>query len=373
MKLLWIFFAALAVFYLQRALYRKYWKRGLTARVAFADSSLCEGEETILTEEIVNDKRMPLPALEIRFALDRQLSYLSEAKENASISDKTYRRDVFSLFSRQKTRRSFPVFCGRRGCYEIDEIEMIGHDFFFQKEYLKRITQRSRIYVYPRLVDVRRIRVITRALSGMRLTQSRVYQDPFAFAGIRAYDRTDPMNRINWKASAKTGELMVNQYDATTNVKVKCFLDVADSHILKYPHLVEESISIASSLATQLVAQRMDVDIISNARYQKGRRMEKLFVSMKAGISHLEELYQKLACVRTDQIYCPMEKLLEEEANQADRDCLYVLISKNQDAETLCGAKELLRGGGRLLWVLVTEPAGPALREDMLRWEVTTK
>ena len=97
----------------------------------FGDAFVYEGQTTEITEEIVNDKGFPLPALEIRFALDRNLSYLQESAENASLSDKNYRRDVFSLFSRQKKIRTFALSCEKRGYYRIDEAELVGYDYFF--------------------------------------------------------------------------------------------------------------------------------------------------------------------------------------------------------------------------------------------------
>lgn len=53
-------------------------------------------------------------------------------------------------------------------------------------------------------------------------------EDPFAFAGMREYDGTDPMNRINWKASARSGNLMVNLQNSTYSPRVACFVDVED-------------------------------------------------------------------------------------------------------------------------------------------------
>ena len=358
----------LTVFYLQRYLYRKWWEKGLAARVRFSENHVYQGDTVSLTEEIVNDKQMPLPAVEIRFALDKELSYLNDARENASVSDKNYRRDVFSLFARQKTIRSFPVACQRRGYYEIRELEMVGYDFFFQKKYFRTLPQDAALYVYPRQVDIRRIRLVHQALSGMRLVQNRLYQDPFAFAGIRAYDPTDPMNRINWKASAKSGELMVNQFDATTNICVRCFLDVADSHILKYPHLVEEGISIVTSLAVQLVTDHMDLDVIGNA--------QRLSLSLKAGTDRLDELYRALACIQTDHISCSMGLLLREESRHVRENCLYLLVSKNDDEETVQGAQTLAAAGANLLWVLPADFRSESGRErqengiKLMRWEV---
>ena len=66
MKLLLIFLAGAAIFYLQRLLYKRIWDRGLEVRVRFGDAFVYEGQTTEITEEVVNDKGFPLPALEIR-------------------------------------------------------------------------------------------------------------------------------------------------------------------------------------------------------------------------------------------------------------------------------------------------------------------
>ena len=392
MKIVWILLVAAAVYLLQRYLYKTYWKKGLQVQVRFSDGHVYEGDETRLMEEITNDKRLPLPAVEIRFAMDKALSYPGEAAENVSVSDKTYRRDVFSLFARQKNIRTFPVNCTRRGCYSIREAELVGYDFFFQEKYYDTLPQEARLYVYPRRVDTRRIRLICQALSGMRLVQNQMYSDPFAFAGIRAYDRSDPMRRINWKASAKSGELMVNQFDATTSLAVKCFLDVADRHVIRHPELVEESISIVTSLATQLAADRMDVEILGNALYSfeeglsgKSRGTdgetsgtEELSVTLKAGANDPGELYRRMACIETDRITCDMGELLRREAKGVQEQWLYVLVSQNQDEDTSEGVRAMAANGARLLWVIPSEPVSAAKEEKpelpaqakIMRWEV---
>lgn len=89
------------------------------------------------------------------------------------------------------------------------------------------------MYVYPRQVDTARIQMICRAVSGMVLSRNRLYEDPFEFSGIRDYRKEDPMNRINWKSSARMGDLMVNQFDATTSVEVTVLLDIEDANILR--------------------------------------------------------------------------------------------------------------------------------------------
>ena len=94
MLLLLLFGMALAWF-LQKKLYQKNWQKNLKIQVSFQDSAIYEGEESTLKEVIVNDKLLPIPALELGISMSRNLEFDREAKANASITDQSYKRDVF--------------------------------------------------------------------------------------------------------------------------------------------------------------------------------------------------------------------------------------------------------------------------------------
>ncbi|MDE5697158.1 MAG: DUF58 domain-containing protein, partial [Lachnospiraceae bacterium] len=94
----------------------------------------------------------------------------------------------------------------------------------------------------------------------------RLYEDPFAFRTIRNYTTDDPMKTINWKASAKTGALMVNTFDSVQSQKAMIFLDVEDTGILKYEDLVEESIALAATMMRRLLRQNIEVGFVFNGK-----------------------------------------------------------------------------------------------------------
>ena len=100
---------------LQQILYKKYWNRKLGIVARFETHAVYEGDTAFLREEITNDKLLPLPVLEVNLAVDRALKFSGEAKENANVTDQSYRRDIFSLFARQKVIRRLPFVCGKRG------------------------------------------------------------------------------------------------------------------------------------------------------------------------------------------------------------------------------------------------------------------
>ena len=88
--MLFLLLAGAGIFYLlQHVIYKKYWKTGLDIAVDFESHSAYEGDTSYLREEITNDKRLPLPALEVNLAMDRSLLFSGEAKENANVKDQS--------------------------------------------------------------------------------------------------------------------------------------------------------------------------------------------------------------------------------------------------------------------------------------------
>ena len=231
--LLLLFAGAGAFYLLQHIIYKKYWNTGLGIEAEFEARSAYEGDVSYLREEITNDKPLPLPALEVNLAMDRALQFSGEAKENANVTDQSYRRDIFSLFMRQRVIRRLPFVCEKRGYYEITKADVIGYDFFFRRSFHDDRKVTTALYVYPRLLDAHRLDLLCKAVSGMIITQNRLFPDPFCFSGIRDYHPSDPMHHINWKASAKGQGLLVNQFDSTTNIRMRMILDTEDSGPLR--------------------------------------------------------------------------------------------------------------------------------------------
>lgn len=361
--------------FLARKLYRSFWNRNLSVALSFQDTVLYEGDVSAIRETVVNDKLLPLPALEVRFAADRSLEFQNDARANSGASDQRYKRDVFSFLFHQKIERTLPFVPRRRGFYQIASTSVTGYDFFFQSGYYMDVPQQTALYVWPKQVDTRRITLIYQAISGMLLSKSRLYPDPFEFAGIREYQRSDPRNHINWKATARTGALMTNQFDSTTDIALTLLLDLEDELILKYTELNEESIRIASSLAARFVRNRMAFTIRSNVTDPATGLSLSMHLAADAGSA--ASLNQKLACIDTSNVSLATSELLAGEAAEKRTDHTYVLISKNRDTGLKDSLHALTGAGNQVLWVLPLLPAelaalpalaGPGI--TVIPWEV---
>lgn len=124
--------------------------------------------------------------------------------------------------------------------------------------------QETEFYVLPAHISASHIRIPYSKIMGLLVSRRRVYDDPFEFAGIRDYRRSDPMKYINWKASARGGTLLVNQHDSTLSQKVTVLLDCTGIGSAVTDALNETAISIAAELAERMLADGISVSVISN-------------------------------------------------------------------------------------------------------------
>ena len=252
----------LAVSALWEIYYKYRWSKEITVKLWFETDAVYAGQQTRLYEVIENRKAMPVPVLEVGFHTRKELVFVDV--DNTNVSDYCYKRDVFSVLGRQKITRELPVRCTKRGKYIASDADIMTHTLLYRKRYSKGIGTEAVLYVYPKMTQVSEIMTVCESMLGTLQCAKRLYEDPFAFRSIRDYTIDDPMKSINWKASARTGALMVNTFDSVRSQKAMIFLDVEDRGILRYEDLVEESIALAATLMRRLLRQHIEVGFVYN-------------------------------------------------------------------------------------------------------------
>ncbi len=86
--------------------------------------------------------------------------------------------------------------------------------------------------------------------------------------GIRPYRRGDPLRRVHWAQTARTGDLIVCELQATAAARVQIVLDLdPQAHAGSGPDgSLEWAIRVAASLADAWLAQGADVELIADGR-----------------------------------------------------------------------------------------------------------
>ncbi len=245
-----------------------WWHKGVYVFLNFVQDHVYAGEQAQMTERIENRKRMMLPILEVAFRVRKELIFTDF--ENTNVSDYTYKRDIFALLGNQRITRTLTLDCTKRGYYRIEQSDLTTYSLLHRQRFSRECTADTELYVYAGRTDVSEIMSeCVRMMGNVQCTRM-LCEDPFAYASIREYTSADPMKTVNWKASAKTGKLMVNTFESTRMEKVMLYLDVEDKGILKYEDVIEESISVAASLAGRMLCRGMEVGICVNAAGRSG-------------------------------------------------------------------------------------------------------
>lgn len=330
-----ILFLLLGIFIagtLWELIYKNVWHKGVEVKLWFDTDTLYAGERTKLYEVVENRKRFPLPVLEVGFHTKRELDFADT--ENASVSDYIYKRDVFSVLGRQKITREIAVSCKKRGYYEVSDADITTHTLLYKKSYSIGIETNASIYVYAKMTDVSEMMMVCERMLGALQCAKRLYEDPFAFRTIRGYTTDDPMKTINWKASAKTGALMVNTFDSVQSQKAMIFLDVEDAGILKQEELVEESIAVAATLARKLLRQSVETGFAFN-----GADGGEWIVpsNQKSVLVRLERMLAEFDAAKGTTSF---GELIAADGQKLSADTLLIYITKNLDAKLLDSLKK---------------------------------
>ncbi len=315
------------LYLLQAFLYDKFWTRGLDVQVHFQEEYLLEGEIARLVEVVTNDKLLPLPVVEIDFHMDKRLQFTDEV--NNSVSDRTYRRDVFALAPRQKITRTLEIKCLHRGYFQITQTGITAQNIFLTKKYLTNTTQNTDFYVLPRPLPVWQVNIPFSRIMGSVLSRKKVYDDPFEFAGLREYSRSDPMKYINWKATARTGEMLTNIHESTLSQRVVFLLDMEGSGLQQADVLNEVAVRVVAALCERLLFSGIEVDVLSNGKDVLTGKP--LALSGIAGSGSILFLKKALSRVEAENGLAPICSFFPKE--QKEGEDLYVLVSRSQEQQ----------------------------------------
>lgn len=345
MEIVLMLAGAAIVYYAFTKLYGRLWTRKLEADIHFSEPSAVSGDRIELVETVTNDKWMPIPFVNVKFRISRNLHF-EGSDSNSNVTDKSYKNDVFSLLFHQRITRKISVMCKKRGLYCIDSIELVSKGIFMKEIMSCKKQLHEELIVYPAIADTDRVNVVSRSILGEIISRRNLYQDPFELRGIRDYSTADTMRSINWKATAKTGELKVNLYGYTSSNNICILLDLGREGMLVHEALLEESISVAAGLAQSLIARGASVSLISNGRDMITH--ENINIRNASGMLHIGVINTALARLDLSLEAQPFEELLDG----IDEQSFCVIISSVRSKALQIKYDDMCRKGAASLWIL---------------------
>lgn len=124
-------------------------------------------------------------------------------------------------------------------------------------------TDRHHLFVHPRTAVIPSTSAgLVRDLEG-NPTRAIVDSD-MSFHAIREYGPGDSRRQIHWKSTAKTGRLMVRQFEESRRSRLAVVLSIAAAEYADEDEF-ELAVSAAASLGVQAVRDNRDLDVVTGA------------------------------------------------------------------------------------------------------------
>jgi uncharacterized protein (DUF58 family) len=214
--------------------------------------------------DLVNTGALPIPWVLLEDALpERALMY-----DPPSLDVQNSRIKLTMLKPNQNKRLQYSFICNRRGYYQLGPTILETGDLFGLHRRYQIAAAPQFLTVYPRIVPLDGYDLASRRPIGEIKMTHRLFEDPTRIAGVRAYQAGDPLNRIHWRATARTGQLHSKIYEASSVAGVTIMMEFRreaypqDSE----PFRSELAVTAATSIANAVQVMGQQIGFITNGR-----------------------------------------------------------------------------------------------------------
>ncbi len=235
----------------------------------------------------------------------------------------------------------------RRGVFDWGPLRVTGTDPFGLFRRVREFGGAQQILVYPQVVDLPHFQAPPANLPGEgRFRRRTHYVTPNA-SGIREYAPGDAFNRIHWRSTARTGEIMVKTFELDPASDIWVIVDLEKRvHFGEGDESTEEyAVRVAASICRHFLVQNRSVGLISFGRDLR-------VIEPERGSNQMTRLLETLAVVRAVGD-APLGNILQEEQRRFGRHTTLIVVTAATDDHWLTAIQALTQRGVRTAVVLV--------------------
>ncbi len=258
------------------------YERVLSMRRAFV------GETVDVTTRLANAKLLPVPWIELREQVPRDLPITGARVRPSGMPRISLIQRSTSLAGNEALDWRFTLAPTERGYYRLGPARLRSGDLFgfFDRE--ENLDQQDALLVYPQTFDLPDLGLDSERPFGDRRGGNRIFEDPSRVVGVRDYLPGDPLKRVDWNATARTGRLQSRLYEPSRTLATVVALNVTTmEHSWEgyIPFMLERNISVAASIARHVAESGEAVGLVANGAFPDSDRPIRLGAS-----SHPEQL-----------------------------------------------------------------------------------
>ncbi len=369
-------YVLLGVLILSRFLARS-WIGNLTAARECNRLTAEVGDKVAVHLTVQNTSALPVPWVLLEDLLPKQ----AVEQKPPRLRIKGKRMQISMLAAHQQITLRYQVRCDMRGYYQLGPLVMESGDVFGLHRRYRVEAEPHFLLVYPKVVPLEGYDLASRRPIGdIRLTH-RLYEDPTRIAGVRPYEAGDPLNRVHWRATARTGQLHSKIHEPSSLAGITLLLDFHKAGYSRRgePHRSELAVTTAASLANAVYEMGQQVGLLSNGRdaadrirlegwdqdyrtrqaarqtpamHERSERLQPLVIETRRGVEQFQRIRETLARVElTDGL--SFGHLVLETTHRLPRDATVVAVLPDVPVETSLALGNLRRSGYAVTVVLV--------------------
>lgn len=256
---------------------------------------------------------------------------------------------VVTLGSRRRRTWKVQSPALRRGVFERGPLTVTTGDPFGLFQNTRTYGKAQGLMIYPLPLDLTSFAVPPANLPGEgKFRRPTQYMTPNA-AGVRDYQPGDAFSRIHWRTTARTGQLMVKQFEMDPASDLWLMLDMEQAaHAGEGDESTEEySVTIAASIARYFLVQNRSLGFVTY-----GQKLS--VVEADRGNQQLNRILHELAIVRaTGDAGLPA--LIAEESRRFGRHTTLIVITPSVDEAWVTAVQTLIQRGVRVCAVLLDQ------------------
>lgn len=284
-----------AVLVAQYQVYKQLGLKNIEYKLTIGSDEAFEGEEIEIVEEISNNKWLPLPWMRSEICCSRWLAFYGNSQNVAKDAQKGFVAGVFMLKGHQKLRRVWKVKLEKRGVFTIEDITLSVSDLFGLTKPSCMIKIKEQICVLPSPCEMEIPELSKEQFIGENTVRRFILPDPFLISGAKEYTGREPMNRIHWAQSARTGGLMVYNNEFSTERRMLIVFNLqrmeADENVRLPISILEAQIKAAAFVLDHCYRSHIEVAFDANSG-------ERISVLPDEGYEHTLNILRALARVR---------------------------------------------------------------------------
>jgi uncharacterized protein (DUF58 family) len=324
-----------------------------------------------------NEGKLPVPWVLLEDLLTRQA--LTQRPPRLKVKGRRFH--IAMLRPGKEIVLRYKLECRQRGYYQVGPLVLESGDVFGLHRRFRVETEPHFFMVYPKIVALEGYELASRRPIGEIMLTHRLYEDPTRIAGVRPYEAGDPLNRIHWRATARTGTLHSKIYEPTTIAGATILLDFhADGYPARgEPYRSELAVMTAVSLANAVYEMGQQIGLVTNGRdavdriRQEGyehdartrqaarqtgvmretsERLQPIVVETRRGVEQLQRIRETLARVElTDGM--TFAGLVLETTGRLPRDATVIAVLAEVSVETAVALGNLKREGFAVTAILM--------------------